>query len=81
MITVAEDVSGMPALCRPTAEGGGGFDYRLAMAVPDLWIKMLKEQKVGVSRWRNIFAHPVLILHTRSTYRTRTGTWATWSTR
>ena len=29
MITVAEDVSGMPALCRPVAESGGGFDYRL----------------------------------------------------
>jgi len=45
MITVAEDVSGMPALCRPTSEGGGGFDYRLAMAVPDMWIKLLKEQR------------------------------------
>ena len=44
-ITVAEDVSGMPALCRPTPEGGGGFDYRLAMAVPDMWIKLLKEQR------------------------------------
>ena len=35
----------MPALCRPTSEGGGGFDYRLAMAVPDMWIKLLKEQR------------------------------------
>lgn len=43
-ITVAEDVSGMPALCRPIREGGGGFDYRLAMAVPDMWIKLLKEK-------------------------------------
>lgn len=34
----------MPALCRPVQEGGVGFDYRLAMAVPDMWIKMLKEQ-------------------------------------
>ncbi|CAE8637345.1 unnamed protein product [Polarella glacialis] len=42
-ITVAEDVSGMPTLCRPVKEGGFGFDYRLAMAVPDMWIKMLKE--------------------------------------
>ena len=45
MITVAEDVSGMPALCRPTEEGGGGFDYRLAMAIPDYWIKLLKHKK------------------------------------
>jgi len=44
-ITVAEDVSGMPALCRPQEEGGTGFDYRLAMAVPDMWIKYLKEIK------------------------------------
>jgi 1,4-alpha-glucan branching enzyme len=41
--TVAEDVSGMPALCRPVIEGGCGFDYRLAMALPDMWIKLLKE--------------------------------------
>lgn len=44
-ITIAEDVSGMPALCRPVEEGGGGFDYRLGMAIPDLWIKLLKEIK------------------------------------
>jgi len=42
---VAIDVSGMPGLCRPVAEGGVGFDYRLAMAIPDMWIKLLKEQK------------------------------------
>lgn len=42
-ITIAEDVSGMPALCRPVEEGGLGFDYRLSMAVPDMWIKLLKE--------------------------------------
>ncbi|KAH9898672.1 carbohydrate-binding module family 48 [Xylariomycetidae sp. FL2044] len=44
-ITVAEDVSGMPALCLPLSLGGVGFDYRLAMAIPDMWIKILKEQK------------------------------------
>ncbi|KAK8039388.1 branching enzyme (be1) [Apiospora rasikravindrae] len=44
-ITVAEDVSGMPALCLPLSLGGVGFDYRLAMAVPDMWIKILKELK------------------------------------
>ncbi|KAJ6781080.1 hypothetical protein PWT90_03061 [Aphanocladium album] len=42
-ITIAEDVSGMPALCVPVELGGVGFDYRLAMAVPDMWIKILKE--------------------------------------
>jgi 1,4-alpha-glucan branching enzyme len=45
IITIAEDVSGMPSLCRPVLEGGVGFDYRLAMAVPDMWIKLLKEKK------------------------------------
>ena len=30
----------MPALCRPVTEGGQGFDYRLAMAIPDLWVKV-----------------------------------------
>ncbi|WWC70138.1 1,4-alpha-glucan-branching enzyme [Kwoniella pini CBS 10737] len=44
VITIAEDVSGMPTLGRPVYEGGVGFDYRLSMAVPDMWIKMLKEQ-------------------------------------
>ncbi|KAG0301257.1 alpha-1,4-glucan branching enzyme [Dissophora globulifera] len=43
-ITIAEDVSGMPTLCRPVTEGGVGFDYRLSMAVPDMWIKLLKEK-------------------------------------
>ena len=30
----------MPTLCRPVREGGGGFDYRLGMAIPDKWIKV-----------------------------------------
>uniref|UniRef100_A0AC35UGP8 1,4-alpha-glucan branching enzyme n=1 Tax=Rhabditophanes sp. KR3021 TaxID=114890 RepID=A0AC35UGP8_9BILA len=45
MITIAEEVSGMPALCRPIAEGGQGFDYRLAMAIPDMWIKLFKHTR------------------------------------
>lgn len=45
VITVAEDVSGMPALCLKLALGGAGFDYRLAMAIPDMWIKLLKEKQ------------------------------------
>lgn len=44
-VTIAEDVSGMPALCRPVEEGGGGFDYRLGMAIPDKWIKLLKHEQ------------------------------------
>ena len=44
-ITIAEDMSGMPGLCVKIAHGGIGFDYRLSMGVPDLWIKTLKETK------------------------------------
>jgi 1,4-alpha-glucan branching enzyme len=44
-ITIAEDVSGMPALCVKLSLGGIGFDYRLAMAIPDLYIKWLKEKQ------------------------------------
>ncbi|HTW95910.1 MAG TPA: alpha amylase C-terminal domain-containing protein [Tepidisphaeraceae bacterium] len=44
-ITVAEDVSGMAGMAMPVSDGGIGFDYRLAMGVPDYWIKLLKEQK------------------------------------
>ncbi|XP_074106688.1 1,4-alpha-glucan-branching enzyme [Cotesia typhae] len=45
IITIAEDVSGMPGMCRPVDEGGIGFDYRLGMAIPDKWIKILKHEK------------------------------------
>ena len=42
-ITIAEDVSGFPTLCRKIRDGGIGFDYRLGMFLPDMWIKLLKE--------------------------------------
>lgn len=42
-LTVAEDMSGMPGMCLPIKDGGIGFDYRLSMGIPDLWIKYLKE--------------------------------------
>ncbi len=35
----------MPAMSRPVAEGGTGFDYRLGMAIPDRWIRLLRDQK------------------------------------
>jgi 1,4-alpha-glucan branching enzyme len=43
-IVIAEDMSGMPGLCRPVVEGGLGFDFRLAMGIPDYWIKVLKHK-------------------------------------
>lgn len=42
-VTIAEDVSGMPGMCAPIDDGGTGFDYRLGMAIPDFWIRMLKD--------------------------------------
>jgi 1,4-alpha-glucan branching enzyme len=42
-VSIAEDVSGMPGLAVPDSGGGCGFDYRFAMGVPDLWIKVIKE--------------------------------------
>ena len=42
-LTVAEDMSGMPGMCIPIKDGGIGFDFRLSMGVPDLWIKTIKE--------------------------------------
>lgn len=44
-ITIAEEVSGMPGLAAPVAVGGYGFDYRMAMNIPDYWIKIIKEQR------------------------------------
>ena len=44
-VTVAEDMSGMPGMCLPVSYGGIGFDYRLSMGVPDMWIKTAKEKR------------------------------------
>jgi len=44
-VSIAEEVSGMPGLCRPIREGGIGFNFRLAMGIPDYWIRLLKEKK------------------------------------
>jgi len=42
IITIAEDMSGMPGMCISCEDGGIGFDYRLAMGIPDYWVKTLK---------------------------------------
>ena len=44
-IVIAEDTSALPGLCLPISHGGVGFDYRLAMGQPDMWIKLLKDQR------------------------------------
>ncbi len=42
-ILIAEDMSAMPGMCLPIQDGGIGFDYRLAMGEPDMWIKLVKD--------------------------------------
>jgi 1,4-alpha-glucan branching enzyme len=44
IITIAEDAMGFACLCRPTAEGGVGFDFRLGMGLPDMWKKLMVVQ-------------------------------------
>jgi 1,4-alpha-glucan branching enzyme len=41
-ISIAEEVSGMPGMCLPIEDGGIGFDYRLAMGMPDFWVSTMK---------------------------------------
>ena len=43
-LTIAEDMSGMPGMALPIEDGGIGFDYRLGMGLPDMWIKAVKGQ-------------------------------------
>ncbi len=48
-ITIAEDVSGLPGCAAPPADCGLGFDYRMAMGVPDYWFKLA--EKVRDEDW------------------------------
>ena len=45
VISICEDMSGMPGAVRPVEEGGLGFDYRLAMGLPDFWFTLLETTK------------------------------------
>ena len=42
VMTIAEDVSGMPGMAFPVEQGGIGFDYRMSMGIADYWVKTLK---------------------------------------
>jgi 1,4-alpha-glucan branching enzyme len=44
-ISIAEEVSGLPELASSFEDGGIGFDYRMAMGIPDYWIKLIKEKR------------------------------------
>ena len=48
-ILIAEDMSGMPGMCLPIADGGIGFDYRLNMGLPDYLIKLMRTKD---EHWR-----------------------------
>ena len=43
-LSIAEDMSGMPGMCLAVEDGGIGFDYRLAMGMPDFWVNTLKKK-------------------------------------
>ncbi|MDO5510239.1 MAG: alpha-amylase family glycosyl hydrolase [Weeksellaceae bacterium] len=43
--SICEDMSGMPGACRPIKEGGLGFDYRLAMGIPDFLFDLVGKVK------------------------------------
>lgn len=42
-LCIAEEMSGMPGMAAPVEWGGLGFDFRLAMGIPDYWIKLTKD--------------------------------------
>ncbi|HBL78055.1 MAG TPA: 1,4-alpha-glucan-branching enzyme [Prolixibacteraceae bacterium] len=42
-ISIAEEMSGLPGLATPITDGGLGFDFRMAMGIPDYWIKLIKD--------------------------------------
>ena len=44
-VTIAEDMSGMPGMGLPIEDGGIGFDYRLGMGLPDMWIRTVEEKQ------------------------------------
>lgn len=54
-ITIAEDMSGMPGMALPLSAGGFGFDYRLNMGVPDMWIRLTKDVEDEYWDMGNIF--------------------------
>ena len=49
-ITIAEDVSGLPGCAASAADGGLGFDYRMAMGEPDFWFRLA--EKVRDEDWQ-----------------------------
>jgi 1,4-alpha-glucan branching enzyme len=44
LVTLAEEHTGFPGLCAAVALGGVGFDFRQAMGLPPLWVRILKDE-------------------------------------
>lgn len=42
-LTIAEDVSGMPGIAASLCDYGAGFDYRMAMGVPECWFRLVRD--------------------------------------
>lgn len=42
-LAIAEDVSGMPGIAAPLGDFGAGFDYRMAMGVPECWFRLVRD--------------------------------------
>ncbi|OHS99321.1 1,4-alpha-glucan branching enzyme IIB, precursor [Tritrichomonas foetus] len=59
-ITIAEDVSGMTGMARTIEDGGFGFDFRLAMGIPDVWITTLKTAKTDYDWNIDKISHAIL---------------------
>ncbi len=54
-ITISEDTSALPGMCLPIKVGGLGFDYRLAMGEPDMWIRLMKDVRDEYWNLNNIY--------------------------
>lgn len=54
-LLISEDMSGMPGMCLPVSDGGIGFDYRLMMGTPDMWIKLIDDVKDENWSMNNIY--------------------------
>ena len=70
-LTIAEDMSGMPGMCEPVPDGGIGFDYRLGMGIPDMWIRLAKETRdedwrVGKLWWELTFRNAPTVAYVES---------------
>lgn len=64
IMILLQEVSGMPALCREVDEGGLGFDYRLAMAIPDMWIKVseMMRKMFSVTVLRHLYRTVITVI-------------------